>query len=351
MYVALTRAKEKLVLTGMIKDAQKTFSGYTGNVLPGKPVSYRQRVRAGSYLDWILPAMLSYPQKYTLDVVPPEKIVWEEVEQAADSRENYEELLQHIDHAKPELLQQYDQWFSYRYPYQSETGKKSKYSVSELKHASLVLQYDRSEGEAVVPDFLQEDREVYVPDFAREEDREYPAAENVNQGAMRGTAVHRVMECLDFAAIADIDTSDAGAVCAFVKQELDRMLANGQLPGEWYALVIPEMIEAFVESPIAPRMAAAAVRGDLYRERPFVMQHQMEASGGTVLVQGIIDVFWMENDKIILLDYKTDRVKQAQELLMRYQTQLQLYADALSRVFSTDTKKWWRKKNSSIRFT
>ena len=47
----------------------------------------------------------------------------------------------------------------------------------------------------------------------------------------------------------------------------------------------------------------------------------------------------MENDKIILLDYKTDRVKQAQELLMRYQTQLQLYADALSRVFSTDTKK------------
>ena len=339
LYVALTRAKEKLVLTGMIKDAQKTFSGYTGNVLPGKPVSYRQRVRAGSYLDWILPAMLSYPQKYTLDVVPPEKIVWEEVEQAADSRENYEELLQHIDHAKPELLQQYDQWFSYRYPYQSETGKKSKYSVSELKHASLVLQYDRSEGEAVVPDFLQEDREVYVPDFAREEDREYPAAENVNQGAMRGTAVHRVMECLDFAAIADIDTSDAGAVCAFVKQELDRMLANGQLPGEWYALVIPEMIEAFVESPIAPRMAAAAVRGDLYRERPFVMQHQMEASGGTVLVQGIIDVFWMENDKIILLDYKTDRVKQAQELLMRYQTQLQLYADALSRVFSTDTKK------------
>lgn len=181
----------------MIKDAQKTFSGYTGNVLPGKPVSYRQRVRAASYLDWILPAMLSYPQKYTLDVVPPEKIVWEEVEQAADSRENYEELLQHIDHAKPELLQQYDQWFSYRYPYQSEAGKKSKYSVSELKHASLVLQYDRSEGEAVVPDFLQKDREVYVPDFAREEDREYPAAEKVNQGAMRGTAVHRVMECLD----------------------------------------------------------------------------------------------------------------------------------------------------------
>lgn len=49
--------------------------------------------------------------------------------------------------------------------------------------------------------------------------------------------MHRVMECLDFAAIADIDTSDAGAVCAFVKQELDRMLANGQLPGNGMRLL------------------------------------------------------------------------------------------------------------------
>lgn len=119
----------------------KTFSGYTGNVLPGKPVSYRQRV--GSQL----PGLDSSGHAFLSAEIYARcgstgKIVWEEVEQAADSRENYEELLQHIDHAKPELLQQYDQWFSYRYPYQSEAGKKSKYSVSELKHASLVLQYD-----------------------------------------------------------------------------------------------------------------------------------------------------------------------------------------------------------------
>lgn len=87
---------------------KKRFPDIPEMYFRGSRSSYRQRVRAGSYLDWILPAMLSYPQKYTLDVVPPEKIVWEEVEQAADSRENYEELLQHIDHAKPELLQQYD---------------------------------------------------------------------------------------------------------------------------------------------------------------------------------------------------------------------------------------------------
>ena len=92
-------------------------------------------------------------------------------------------------------------------------------------------------------------------------------------------------------------------------------------------------------------MKAAARAGALWREQPFVLgvdareMYPEEQEGELILVQGIIDVFWMENDKIILLDYKTDRVKQAQELLMRYQTQLQLYADALSRVFSTDTKK------------
>ena len=53
-----------------------------------------------------------------------------------------------------------------------------------------------------------------------------------------------------------------------------------------------------------------------------------------VLVQGIIDVFWEEEDGIVLLDYKTDRVENAGELLMRYRAQLLLYADALDRSFA-----------------
>ena len=51
------------------------------------------------------------------------------------------------------------------------------------------------------------------------------------------------------------------------------------------------------------------------------------------LIQGIIDVFWIEKDGIVLLDYKTDRVQQAKELIDRYETQLKLYADVLERVF------------------
>ena len=98
------------------------------------------------------------------------------------------------------------------------------------------------------------------------------------------------------------------------------------------------MIEAFVESPIAPRMAAAAVRGDLYRERPFVMQHQMEASGGTVLVQGIIDAYFEESDGLVVLDYKTDQIYTPEGLIERYHSQLDYYAKALEQLTQKKVK-------------
>ena len=260
----------------------------------------------------------------------------EEVEQAADSRENYEELLQHIDHAKPELLQQYDQWFSYRYPYQSEVGKKSKYSVSELKHASLVLQYDRSEGEAVVPDFLQEDREVYVPDFAREEDREYPAAENVNQGAMRGTAVHRVMECLDYA---EVESEEE------IRVQVQRMLESQKMTEQEAECVRVRDIRRFVDSVLGQRMRKAAAEKMLYREQPFVIQRSAALlddswRGETILVQGIIDAYFVEGGEIVLVDYKTDRVGRGQEekLVSLYRVQLEDYAQALERMTGMKVK-------------
>ena len=330
LYVALTRAKEKLILSGVIKDEAKTIGQYEGNTLEKQPISYRQRAGATCYLDWILPAMLSYPERYSIGVVEPKNIVMEQAAAAAEARVDYEELLQRINQADDAQKNQYEALFAYEYPYRSEAGKKSKYSVSELKHDSMVIQYDHSEGEAQVPEFLLEEHESYIPDFARETQEE--TAGEVNQGALRGTAVHRVMECMDFKALANVDTKDPDAVQSFVQKELDRMTASGELTIEQADLVIPAMIENFVQSDVATRMAHAALCGDLYREKPFVMQYE------DVLVQGIIDVFWLEGDSIVLLDYKTDRVKAADELVLRYQKQLELYADALSRVFSREDR-------------
>lgn len=330
LYVAMTRAKEKLILTGSICDEAKTISGYTGNVADA-PISYRQRAGASCYLDWILPAMLSYPEKYNIETIDPRKLVGGITKKLVQERLDYGELMTMVVHADEKLVSRYEKLFSYQYPYREELQRKSKYSVSELKHASMVLTFDRKEGETEVPDFLKNDREHCVPSFAlsTQEQSSDSGHRGVSPGALRGTAVHRVMECLDFGRLASLDTGNPEEVAEFVKLELSRMHSEGELDEASYGLVYPEMIEAFVRDPVAARMAAAAVRGELYREKPFVMEHE------GVLVQGIIDVFWMEGDSIVVLDYKTDRVGSGKELVDRYQTQLELYAEALCKIFST----------------
>lgn len=350
LYVAMTRAKEKLILTGTVKNQEKLFETYTGNILPGQPLKFSQRVKAKSYMDWIAPAVLSYPEKYGFTFVNAADLVLVTAKSMAEKTVQKEVLLEKIRHADEALVKEYKTRFSYEYPYKQEMNKKSKYSVSELKHDSMVENYDRMEGEVEVPEFLLEQRESYVPDFARqlvkdgcEKDAynkkdmasEIVTIDSVNRGVLRGTAVHRVMECMNFAAFLEVERTSKVAIKDFIQKELDRMVPE-LLTQEQYVLIDMNKLLSFFQSPVALRMAEADVRGELFREKPFVMDHE------GVLVQGIIDVFWIENDRIVLLDYKTDRVKLADELKYRYEKQLNLYADALCRIFSM------RKKNLHI---
>lgn len=341
LYVALTRAKEKIILTGGLSNAQKSFEKYRGNINANQPISFGQREGAGCYLDWVIPAMLSYPDKYTVSTVDATEFAARTAMDMAANDISKAQLIGHISAADETKAKELAEKFDFEYVYASDITKKSKYSVSELKHDSMVEKYDSTEREAERPKFLLEEKETYVPDFARDEDeaggasnegKELKNAAGVNQGALRGTAVHRVMECLDFKRLCDIDTKDHVAVSAFVKESMDEMLRKGLITDDMYRLTRPGLIEEFAASDVAARMAQADKRGDLYKEKPFVMDYE------GVLVQGIIDVFWLENDKIVLLDYKTDRVNAAKELIDRYSTQLKLYADALGRIFSTDEK-------------
>ena len=340
LYVALTRAKEKIILTGGLSNAQKSFEKYRGNVNANQPISFGQREGAGCYLDWIIPAMLSYPDKYTVSTVDATEFAARTAMDMAANDISKAQLIGHISAADETKAKELAEEFDFEYVYASDITKKSKYSVSELKHDSMVEKYDSTEREAERPKFLLEEKETYVPDFARDdeaggasnESKEPENAAGVNQGALRGTAVHRVMECLDFKSLCDINTKDHVAVSAFVKKSMDEMLKKGLITDDMYRLTRPKLIEQFISSDVAVRMAQADKRGDLYKEKPFVMDYE------GVLVQGIIDVFWLENDKIVLLDYKTDRVNAAKELIDRYSTQLKLYADALGRIFSTDGK-------------
>ena len=359
LYVALTRAKEKLILTGTLKDAAEKLEFYRQQANLSKaadrPLSYLTREGASGYLDWILPAVLSYGDKYPVRIVEAAELVLDEVENQLEQNEDLTERIEEIKAADTQLVGQLKQRFSQRYPYQVDVLRKNKYSVSELKHRAMRERFE-AEQEETVPAFLEEPVTPTIPLFIQRE--ESVEQETANRGALRGTAVHRVMECYDFASEKS------------VQEQMEAMEKEEKITADMRALVKEQTVADFVSSETGKRMALAQRGGALYREKPFVMgftEEELENYGFGVgsntdsceniyektdseqekeeqkkvrheedltLIQGIIDVFWIEKDGIVLLDYKTDRVQQAKELIDRYETQLKLYADALERVFA-----------------
>lgn len=359
LYVALTRAKEKLILTGTLKDAAEKLEFYRQQANLSKaadrPLSYLTREGASGYLDWILPAVLSYGDKYPVRIVEAAELVLNEVENQLEKNEDLTERIEEIEAADTQLVGQLKQRFSQRYPYQVDVLRKNKYSVSELKHRAMRERFE-AEQEETVPAFLEEPVTPTIPLFIQRE--ESVEQETPNRGALRGTAVHRVMECYDFASEKS------------VHEQMEAMEKEEKITADMCALVKEQIVADFVSSETGRRMALAQRGGALYREKPFVMgftEEELENYGFGVgsntdsceniyektdsdqekeeqkkvrheedltLIQGIIDVFWIEKDGIVLLDYKTDRVQQAKELIDRYETQLKLYADALERVFA-----------------
>ena len=359
LYVALTRAKEKLILTGTLKDAAEKLEFFRQQANLSKaadrPLSYLTREGASGYLDWILPAVLSYGDKYPVRIVEAAELVLDEVENQLEQNEDLTERIEEIEAADTQLVGQLKQRFLQRYPYQVDVLRKNKYSVSELKHRAMREKFE-AEQEETVPAFLEEPVTPTIPLFIQRE--ESVEQETPNRGALRGTAVHRVMECYDFASEKS------------VHEQMEAMEKEEKITADMSALVKEQIVADFVSSETGRRMALAQRGGALYRERPFVMgftEEELENYGFGVgsntdsceniyektdsdqekeeqkkvrheedltLIQGIIDVFWIEKDGIVLLDYKTDRVQQAKELIDRYATQLKLYADALERVFA-----------------
>ena len=356
LYVALTRAKEKLILTGNKKDAAEALEELRIEVESGmderKPLSYLTREEAMTYLDWVLPALLSYGEKYKITVAASAELVVDEIKTQLDSAVGKKERLEQINKADEEVLEELTERFSQHYPYETDITRKNKYSVSELKHRAMRENFEK-EQEDLMPAFAEEPIVPCRPKFIREIEGE--DFEEVNRGALRGTAVHRVMECYQF-------SSELNA-----KEQIAKMLELGQLSKEQAELVRVPIIDAFVSSETGKRMGEAEQNNLLYREKPFVMGFTTEELAqfgfGEVqtrkavenaylpeaeeavtkmtlsetedftLIQGIIDVFWIEEDGITLLDYKTDRINAAEELVLRYKAQMDLYGEALERVF------------------
>lgn len=259
------------------------------------------------------------------------------------------------------------------YPHEHLHDLYAQTSVSELKHRAMQqalrsIQEEGGSGAESALDLFPDPVPVpYLPAFlAKEEGLSGPEEEKEERlseqeggkesgesgsvsGARRGTAFHRVLECLDYSQREELLGLSAADLRAWILSLADR----GKLSLEDAGLVSPGKLRTFLESPLAERMADADSRKALFREQPFVLgipADRVPASDNDsakfspltgqerVMVQGIIDAFFIEDDHVILVDYKTDRVKEPQELVLRYQTQLDLYADALAKAFSLPVK-------------
>ncbi len=305
LYVAMTRAKEKLILTGM---AEKKLLEAERR---GERLSFSRLAGAGCYLDWILPALNPSDSALGVRCISMEALIRGTVTgQMAEalSREELEVQLRRGD-ADSELAREVDARLSWKYPWRNRTAAKQKYSVTELKKLRIWEESDA--GEELYP---EADVIPLIPQFVEKTEEK--------TGAARGTVYHTVMEWLDFDRISDI------------REELRRLVEAGKLPEEDARVVRWSEFQGLESSGLAARMQRAQERGELFREQPFVIGlpgDQVDGSDPeeTVLIQGIIDAFFYEKDGIILVDYKTDHVREGRELSEKYHAQLEYYAQAL----------------------
>lgn len=323
LYVAMTRAKEKLIMTGTDRYLEKKMEKWSMVPWNETMIPYTVLSSANSYLDWILMSLSRQTASIELREILLEDLVGHQVLRQMKKRVS-KDTLKHLD---PSLV--WDGAFAeelrasleYQYPGQEETTLYTKVSVSELKRQSQL----ESEQEQQEP--------PYIPKFLQSEEM---AAETRNQeermayGARRGSAFHRLLELLDFTAVNSFQSLDHQIKC-LVEQE--------KITAEAVETVSGKVIWNFLCSPLGQRIRLAQQQGTCHKEQQFVMgiparEMKLADSDELVLVQGIIDVYLEEGDHLILIDYKTDRVEEGEEqkLADRYRIQLEYYQRALEQM-------------------
>lgn len=365
LYVAMTRAKEKLIMTGDVSYSQSdkltdsdirkklmelsvlgkrdAIDGIQPYLLP-----YYKRSGAKSYQDLVLMALARHPafnmlwddafegtgkedDTYNVDGIVPfilkivrrDQLTAAEIEKEVSQEVRLQRLSDAPAEDEKEIISFFDDRFKSVYPYENYSGLFVKTTVSELKKASMV------DAEEPVHDIFPEEK--YVPTFMGDEQK--------LRGAARGTVYHKVMELLYEKSEKSLEDK-VKDISSWIKSlETEGRIEKGA-PGS----VKASDIAAFYESSSGQRMKKAYENNRLYRESPFMMG--VEATrlnpelpdGELVLVQGIIDVWFEEDDGLVLLDYKTDRVSSGDELLSKYKVQLDYYQEALEKITGKKVK-------------
>lgn len=338
LYVALTRAKEKLYLIASINDAEKTQQNWESNAAHGDWL-LKDYVRAGakSYLDWIGPSLVrhrdslgaaglglemeSHPSNWSISVIPSEELAVLDEEEALVQ----EQMLEHVQKSEKvgivsEFYDDIKEQLEWEYPEHEATVFRSKQSVSELKR-----QYELKDEQSSTELLRKFKRPITKrPTFMQEKSL---------TPAERGTITHLVMQHIDLSKEITIQS---------IQQLIIDLIQRELLTEEQKEAVDPETIVDFFDSEIGQRIQRAK---SIRREVPFTMSlpakeaySDWTAGDEEVLIQGVIDCIFEDEQGLVLLDYKTDTItgrfangyEGAKGILAdRYQMQLQLYTRAV----------------------
>lgn len=335
LYVALTRAREKLIITGTVTDMTKALAKWTGWAAgAGNQLPPYEMLKGNRYLDWISPALIRHEDGRALrerdssggggesSLVEDDSAwqirLWTKRDFMGAKPEGEREenpFIQWLDSlagkgAGP-YFEEISQRLSWQYRYQKVSQVPAKVSVTELKRW---FGGDLAEG-APFPEYPV--TLVKKPLFLQEK--------KGLSGAEAGTVMHFVMQHLDYS------RDD-------ILGQMAEMLAKDLLTQEQAAGVDQEKIRKFFRSPLGKRLLAAEA---VHREVPFFMEIPCQelypdlaegaCHGEKVILQGVVDCYFEELDGLVLVDYKTDYFPEGGEerLRDRYRVQIAYYARAL----------------------
>ena len=382
LYVALTRARDKLFLTGYINKEIKKEKGVGAHIkhaaLTQAQALGADLIKAGnSYLHWLLIAFARHldggaplrniielegetnfdllDRQCQVKVEIHDGSLYGDLDYKADVDEttiNTVRVLGKVnDVALPEEIVQR---FAFTYPNLVAAKTTAKISVSELKRrfaerdAEAVSATDVSmQQKPVISCDITEDTtgenailDTSIPTISGTELADsvfgrkplaIAAADEVVTGAQWGTLMHEAMQWLPVKKYTQKSMTDM----------LDSLQAEGKFSDEERSLLSDRSLYGFFNSDLGQRLIASK---RVERELPFSMLFDGNRvypdveNGERLFLQGIIDTVFVEDDQWVLVDYKTDRVKSGDELIRRYKIQMDLYKEALERLTNMPVK-------------
>lgn len=340
LYVAFTRAKEKLIITGATRDIDKTVEKWVQAASVEKSkISPAEVLKGKSYLDWIGMALCQHKDGEPLrerigvssGIAKDDLSTWkvnlwdsnnlfvEKNLEAVDEISIDEELF--INSRAETVDKEIARRLGYEYKYLDSTIIKSNISVSDLKKAGYEPS-DEYRGES-----LFKEKPVLKPRFLQEK-KGLSAAE-------RGTAMHFVMQKIGYDRVDSLEN---------IKIQLEEMLQNELLTKDEFKAINPYKIYNFFKSDLGKNILKVYSEGGIiHRELPFFTRISAskvkediskESYNEEVRLQGVIDLFFELDGEIILIDYKTDYVEDniEEEMNRRYKIQLDYYSDAIKKI-------------------